>query len=71
MRICHWTQRLCLFAIFLIPLAGLCQTAVAPASLPKPTGYVSDLANVVNSDDKAKLEAFCMRVDTELGVQFA
>ena len=71
MRSSHWTQRLCLFAIVLFSLAGSCRAAVTPASLPKPTGYVSDLANVVNSDDKAKLEAFCTRVETELGVQFA
>jgi uncharacterized protein len=40
-------------------------------SLPKPTGYVSDLAQVVNDADKETLEAFCTRVDRELGVQLA
>src|ERR1700685_4681683 len=40
-------------------------------SLPKPTGYVSDLAHVVSPADKVQLEAFCTRVEQELGVQFA
>jgi uncharacterized protein len=40
-------------------------------SLPKPTGYVSDLAHVVNAQDKEALEAFCTKVESELGVQFA
>ncbi len=62
---------LCLFAFLLFTLAGEAQRAVDPATLPKPTGYVTDLANVVNGDSKAKLEAFCTRVESELGVQFA
>ena len=45
--------------------------AVDVNSLPKPTGYVSDLAHVVNPADKDQLEAFCTRVEQELGVQFA
>ncbi len=40
-------------------------------SLPKPTGYVSDLAHVVNPQDQEQLEAFCTRVEQELGVQLA
>ncbi len=40
-------------------------------SLPKPTGYVSDLAHVVNAADKDQLEAYCTKVEQELGVQFA
>jgi len=40
-------------------------------SLAKPTGYVSDLAHVLNADDKDKLETFCTRVEQQLGVQFA
>lgn len=45
--------------------------AVDVSSLPKPTGYVSDLAHVVSPGDKDELEAFCTRVEQELGVQFA
>jgi uncharacterized protein len=40
-------------------------------ALPKPTGYVSDLAHVVDPSDKDQLEAFCARVEQELGVEFA
>jgi uncharacterized protein len=40
-------------------------------SLPKPTGYVSDLAHVVPPNDKEDLEAFCTKVEQQLGVQFA
>ncbi len=55
-------------------VAALCATALLAVdvnSLPKPTGYVSDLAHVVNPADKDQLEAFCTRVEQELGVQFA
>jgi uncharacterized protein len=45
--------------------------AVDANALPKPTGYVSDLAHVVSPSEKAQLEAFCTRVEQELGVQFA
>jgi uncharacterized protein len=40
-------------------------------SLPKPTGYVSDLAHVLDSGDKEQLEALCTRVEQQLGVQLA
>ena len=40
-------------------------------SLPKPAGYVSDLANVVAPADKEQLEALCREVEQQLGVQFA
>ncbi|MGA8026796.1 MAG: TPM domain-containing protein [Bryobacteraceae bacterium] len=40
-------------------------------SLPKPTGYVSDLAHVLSAEDKETLEAFCTQVEQQLGVQFA
>ena len=45
--------------------------AIDVNKLPEPTGYVSDLADVVGGESKAKLEAFCTRVEQELGVQFA
>ena len=38
---------------------------------PKPTGYVSDLANVISASDKADLESFCAKVQQQLGAQFA
>lgn len=40
-------------------------------SIPKPTGYVSDLANVISETDKDQLEQLCADVDRQLGVQFA
>jgi uncharacterized protein len=56
----------------LLPLlAGALVFAADVNSLPKPTGYVSDLAHVVNAQDKETLEAFCTKVESELGVQFA
>jgi len=45
--------------------------AVDVKSLPKPSGYVSDLAHVLSPEDKEKLESFCTQVDQQLGVQFA
>jgi len=45
--------------------------AVDVSSLPKPTGYVSDLAHVVSPDQKEILEQFCTKVEQDLGVQFA
>lgn len=51
------------------PLCGAVEVEVK--SLPKPTGYVSDLAHVLNADDKDRLEVFCTKVEQELGVQFA
>ncbi len=50
---------------------ALCRGAVDVNSLPKPTGYVSDLAHVVSAEDKDRLEAFCTSVEQQLGVQFA
>ena len=66
-----WKQCLCLFASLFCAVVGIAGAAADPATLPKPTGYVSDLANVVDADSKAKLEEFCTRVESELGVQFA
>lgn len=45
--------------------------AVDLNSLPKPTGYVSDLAQVLSPEDKETLETFCTEVEQQLGVQFA
>ena len=59
------TILLCLCAA--CTLAG----AVDINSLPKPTGYVNDFANVLTGQDKQQLEDFCAQVDQQLGVQFA
>src|SRR4051794_29289930 len=63
-------QRLCLLLCLLLALAARC-SAVDVNSLPKPTGYVSDLAHVISDADKDKLEVFCTKVEQQLGVQFA
>ncbi|MDQ2711321.1 MAG: TPM domain-containing protein [Acidobacteriota bacterium] len=55
----------------LIAQAGLYAAAVDVDKLPQPTGYVSDLAGVVDPAQKQQLEDFCTRVEGELGVQFA
>lgn len=66
-----------LFVRPLVIACCLCATAAAALcavdanSLPKPTGYVSDLARVVSASDKENLEAYCTKVEQELGVEFA
>jgi uncharacterized protein len=57
--------------IFLLFLAVAASFAEDLSSFPKPTGYVSDLANVVSAADKAQLESFCAKVQQQLGAQFA
>lgn len=52
-------------------LVSLSLLAIDVEKLQQPTGYVSDLAGVINGDSKAELEDFCTRVERELGVQFA
>jgi uncharacterized protein len=63
----------CPFRLFAV--AALCVNAALGAvtadSLPKPTGYVSDLAHVVDASDKEQLEIFCTKVEQQLQVQFA
>lgn len=59
------------FSAIIVCALQLVAAVPAAKDLPKPSGYVSDLAHVVNADDKDKLEAFCTRVEQQLGVQFA
>ena len=58
-------------AILVILFSALAAGEVDVNSLPKPTGYVEDLAHVLTPEEKSSLEAFCTRVDRELGAQFA
>jgi uncharacterized protein len=63
--------RLCI-AVSLVGFAArVAFCAVDVNSLPKPTGYVSDLAHVLNPSEKEQLEGFCSKVEQQLGVQFA
>lgn len=63
--------RLCLVAITALLGVQLAARAVDIDKLPKPTGYVSDLAHVVDPQAKSELETFCTSVEQQLGVQFA
>ncbi len=57
--------------LFILHLAAAIGGAVDLSSIPKPTGYVSDLAHVLNASDEAELEVFCVKVQEQLGAQFA
>ncbi|HEX3684637.1 MAG TPA: TPM domain-containing protein [Bryobacteraceae bacterium] len=63
--------RVSALACCLCVTAAIAQGAIDANSLPKPTGYVSDLAQVVSPEDKEQLEAVCTKVEQELDVQFA
>ncbi|MFL6351470.1 MAG: TPM domain-containing protein [Bryobacteraceae bacterium] len=63
--------RLCIAVALVSFVAPAAFCAVDISSLPKPTGYVSDLARVVSPGEKEELEAFCGKVEQQLGVQFA
>jgi uncharacterized protein len=65
----HRANRLRLIVLFV--LAAVASYAVDLSSVPKPTGYVSDLANVLSPGDKETLESFCTKVDQQLSAQFA
>lgn len=51
--------------------AGSAMAQVDIDKLPKPTGYVSDLANVLSAEDKASLEQLCSDAEKQLAVEFA
>ncbi len=57
--------------IALLAVAIAASAAVDVKQFPKPTGYVSDLAHVVDPGQKEQLEAYCTKVEQQLGVQFA
>jgi uncharacterized protein len=59
------------FALICALLSVASCFAVDLDKLPKPTGYVSDLAHVVDDASKQQLEEFSTAVEQQLGVQFA
>lgn len=63
--------RLCFAVWALLAACRFGSAAVDIDKLPKPTGYVSDLAHVVDPQSKVQLEAFCTKVEQQLGVQLA
>jgi uncharacterized protein len=58
-------------SLILFLLTVTVASAVDLSSLPKPTGYVSDLAHVLSPSDQADLEVFCVKVKEQLGAEFA
>jgi uncharacterized protein len=54
----------------LLLLAASCALAENPKDI-HPSGYVTDLAGVIDSDTKARLEALCREVETKTGTQIA
>jgi uncharacterized protein len=58
-----------LFALLVLAPAGRGQIDVD--KLPKPAGYVNDFAHVLKPAEQAELEAYCTKVEQQLGVQFA
>jgi uncharacterized protein len=63
--------RVCTIALVLTLTVCAAFCAVDINSLPKPTGYVSDLAHVLSPTERDQLEAFCNKVEQQLGVQLA
>jgi len=67
----HFLKTAAVMLALLTAYATLAESAVDVRSLPKPTGYVSDLAGVVGAQDKQQLEQVGTAVEQQLGVQFA
>jgi uncharacterized protein len=55
----------------LLVLAPVSRSQINVDKLPKPVGYVSDFAHVLEPAQQAQLEAYCTKVEQQLGVQFA
>jgi uncharacterized protein len=55
-------SRLLLAALFAVP--AIAALAERVEDLPKPTGYVSDLAHVLSPETVARLERLCAQMDT-------
>ncbi len=63
-----------LFRIALLPcllLIGAFHASAADTKNIQPTGYVTDLAGVIASDTKARLEALCTELEMKTGAQMA
>jgi uncharacterized protein len=71
MQVCRSSSLWCLYVAVLLLAATASLFAVDVNSLPKPTGYVSDLAHVIDPSAKDELEKLCTDVEQQLGVQIA
>lgn len=52
-------------------LIGACLTAAEGTKNIHPVGYVTDLAGVISTDTKTRLEALCTEVEQKTGAQMA
>jgi len=68
-RIC--SIRAAVLYLILIAVAPFASHAQSPQLPDKPLGYVSDFANVLSPDAKAKLTALCTEVDQKAKAQIA
>src|SRR5579864_3793852 len=59
--------------ILLIFLFFVCAPATPAENIKDihPTGYVTDLAGVINTDTKARLESLCLELEQKTGAQMA
>lgn len=57
--------------LLFLSAAALMRADVDLSSIPKPTGYVNDLAHVLSPSEAADLERICTEVQQQLGAQFA
>src|ERR1700741_2963733 len=67
-------KRFHIFTVVAFCLLVLLEALPVVAENPKdihPSGYVTDLAGVISSDTKAKLEALCREVEDKTGAQIA
>src|SRR4051795_1618502 len=66
-----WVKFRSLPSVLLALATVVASFAIDVDKLPKPTGYVSDLAHVVDDRSKQQLEDFSTAVEQQLGVQLA
>lgn len=52
-------------------LIGACLSSAEDIKKIQPTGYVTDLAGVIATDTKARLESLCTELEQKTGVQMA
>ena len=70
MRFLGWSLRWLTIAL-LLAVSGRVASGEAVATMPAPTGYVSDLAGVLTPETRANLEELCTEVDRQAHAQIA
>jgi len=61
----------CWMVVVLLALSGRVALGESVATMPAPTGYVSDLAGLLTPETKASLEELCSEVDHQVHAQIA